>query len=110
VLTGVILGAFAIFILLRERRNAQDTKLLRDQLDPDQFWIDLNGGFHEFSIEGRELVVGDLRFPLNEVTRDRQKEGFWKLGRRSAVRFVSKSAPGESSLRSPVGYSYKRRK
>lgn len=110
VLTAVALAILAFFIILRERRNARDTEILRDQLDPERFWIDLNGGFHDFSVDDHELVVGDLRFPLNRVSRVANKEGFWKLGGRSIVRFVSKNAPADSAPRFPASYSYKRKK
>jgi len=109
ILSSLILVVMVISVWRRGVQRARDTGQLRSQLDPEEFQIELNGALHDFRIEEQNLLVGDLRFPLDQVAAVRGKPGSWNFGGRTTVRFVSKYESIRAASPSQVIYSYKKK-
>ncbi|MEM6822139.1 MAG: hypothetical protein AAF558_09385 [Verrucomicrobiota bacterium] len=108
-LTVAIIGSILVFTRFNSMKTNKTLRQFSDYLNPDQYWLRLNGELHEFRVEGSEILVADLRFPVTHVAGDKQNRGRWIIGPHTTVDFISKEEPTQAPQSNTPGYSYRRK-
>lgn len=87
---GIVLLLVVVAGLMRYRRykNMKFAGKMVNYLDPTAYQVILNGTRLDFNIEGSDIVVGDIRFPLAKVFQDKDVPNRWYFGSTTFVDFV----------------------